>query len=346
MKIRYYISARENILYKGEFLSDGRYKSFGQHSFIYDFLISAARNGLYVDLIVDGMKNFPILKIVQPYCNIYSLAKAAYLPEPDIVVADVVDEETISLIPETCPLVCIVHDAGYVYDQCLIERASSFICMTETAFAFQSRRIDPSKLCLIHQGVDLSRFRPVKDQPERANPSVLYYSRMNIEKRTTIFSVLDNLRNGGYNFTVLGDGKLFWEVSDMFGDDGVVLNHVPCHSIPQFITRFDVIISSGRGVMEACAAGKPAICAGLGYAGMVTEQNVCDLLRRNLTGFGFDKEATTLDRDIDLAMTVDSTAWRRLAELHFDMDSFVHSFTREAARLLELNNSYSYTVKL
>jgi hypothetical protein len=164
---------------------------------------------------------------------------------------------------------------------------------------------------------------------------ILYYTRLNTEKREVIFNVLEQLRNLAHNFTVLGDGQLFWDISDSFGNDGVVINHIPCHSIPRFIAQYDVVISSGRGVMEACAVGRPAICAGLGYAGIVTSQNATSLLERNLTGYGYAKQAPTLGNDISKALALDRQEWRELAKQHFNMDAFVTSICKEAQHVNE-----------
>ena len=58
-------------------------------------------------------------------------------------------------------------------------------------------------------------------------------------------------------------GEAFWRISDEFGDQVTLINHIPCHSIHRFLTDFDVIVSSGRGAMEALARGFPRFVRGL-----------------------------------------------------------------------------------
>jgi hypothetical protein len=338
MKIWYYVSGRNNPLYGEMFYSHGRYKSYGQHSFIYDFLISACRNNVEVNLIVDELHTFPISRVVEPYCRPFHLGQGNYdTATPDLILLDVVDKHLIQHLPRICPIICIIHNAGEIYDEDMIDICDLFICMTDTAYRFQSKRIHPGKLRLINQGIDLLRFPEVPPAPPRNIHAsrILYYTRLNSEKKEVIFNVLEQLRKLAYNFTVLGDGQLFWEISDSFGHDGVVINHIPCHSIPRFISQFDLVISSGRGVMEACAVGRPAICAGLGYAGVITAGNVMALLERNLTGYGHTKQAALLHNDIATAMAVDRNEWRKLAKQHFNMDAFVTSICAEARKINE-----------
>jgi hypothetical protein len=338
MKIWYYVSARNNPLYGEMFYSHGRYKSYGQHSFIYDFLISASRNNVEVKLIVDELHTFPISRVVEPYCQPFHLGHGNYDDaKPDLILLDVVDKQLVQQIPRICPIICIIHNAGEVYEDHITDICDLFICMTDTAYRFQSKRIHPNKLRLINQGIDLLRFQEVPPSPpQNINASrILYYTRLNAEKKEVIYNVLEQLKELAYDYTVLGDGHLFWDLSDRYGHDGVVINHIPCHSIPRFISQFDIVISSGRGVMEACAVGRPTICAGLGYAGVITRDNATELLERNLTGYGHTKQASMLYNDISKALALDRNEWRKLANQHFNMDAFVASICTEARKVNE-----------
>ena len=99
--------------------------------------------------------------------------------------------------------------------------------------------------------------------------------------------------------TVLGAGEAFWRISDDFGDQVTLINHIPCHSIHRFLTDFDVIVSSGRGAMEALASGIPTLCAGFQYAGLITPENIQTLLETNLTGYGFGIPVSAIADDVD-----------------------------------------------
>jgi hypothetical protein len=86
---------------------------------------------------------------------------------------------------------------------------------------------------------------------------------------------------------------------------------------------FDVIVSSGRGAMEALASGIPTLCAGFEYAGLITPENIQTLLETNLTGYGFGIPVSAIAEDVARAMLVSPTVCRRLAEEHLAVDRYL-----------------------
>jgi hypothetical protein len=60
MNVLYTVSARGNPLYLGKFGLHGRYQTYGQHSFIYDFIAAASRRWVTVTLLVEGLSAFPL----------------------------------------------------------------------------------------------------------------------------------------------------------------------------------------------------------------------------------------------------------------------------------------------
>jgi glycosyltransferase involved in cell wall biosynthesis len=122
---------------------------------------------------------------------------------------------------------------------------------------------------------------------------------------------------------VVGDGPGFWDTSDRFGSEIILINHVPCHSIPNLLGEMDVAISLGRGAMEAMATGVPTICAGYGYAGLITEANMDSLMRYNLTGFHSDGDPTDVMADVHDALKTDRRCVRRIAENYLSASDFV-----------------------
>jgi len=55
------------------------------------------------------------------------------------------------------------------------------------------------------------------------------------------------------------DGEAFWKISDKYGRDLTLINHIPCHSIHNFLHHFDIVASARRGVFEALACGLPVV---------------------------------------------------------------------------------------
>jgi len=75
--------------------------------------------------------------------------------------------------------------------------------------------------------------------------------------------------------------------------------------------------------MEACAAGAPTLCVGLGYGGLVHRDTVATLLERNLTGYGRPLLVAELEADIDRAGTLSVEECRTVAEQHFNVERTV-----------------------
>ncbi|HEX2190535.1 MAG TPA: hypothetical protein VHG51_16625, partial [Longimicrobiaceae bacterium] len=244
-----------------------------------------------------------------------------------------VSDDVLDQLPDGVPVICIVHNAFTSFSDAFVRRCDHFVCMTETAFRHQGGQVPAHKLALVHQGVDLQRFRPAPRGPraDRSVPRVLVCSRLEGFKRPVVEAVIDSLAPREVDLTVVGDGAAFWPISDRWGARITLINHIPCHSIHNFIPGFDVVVSSGRGVMEALACGVPALCAGFGYAGPVHADNVGALLEANLTGAGMGADTSRLVHDVQRAMDVDPQVCREVAERHFCVDRFVSALLRLAA---------------
>jgi glycosyltransferase involved in cell wall biosynthesis len=326
MNILYLISASDNPLYRGRYQLHERYQTYGQHSFIYDFVVAASRRGIKIDLLVEGLHLFPLAQPLTSYCNMFDLADA---PEPgpiDLALVDEIPDRLMDWLPDGVLAFGIIHNAGSIFSAERQARCSRFICMTEAALDRQMKSIPAEKLALIHQGVNTERFKPQPKNEAKAaslQPRVLIYSRMDDGKQEVITRIVSLLMETEFQLTVLGDGASFWSMSDQFGARLTLINHIPCHSIHNFLGNFDAVVSSGRGAMEALASGLPTLCAGFDYAGPITPDNIAHLLRTNLTGYGAPSDIANAASDMRIALDVDRGIYRRMAEDYCSVDRFL-----------------------
>jgi len=344
MKIAYCVTAKGNPLYNGEFLTYERYKTFGQHSFIIDFIAAAKRNHCTIDLLIEGKESFPFQQCMQDICNVHEFSEAnSALCNADIAILDELSSEAIENIPANVYAFGLVHDAGKKLPAKKLEACNRIVCMTETAINFQRRYIDYEKLLLFPQAVDVERFT-VAGLPYNEKIRVLLFTRLVQQKRATLLGILDELLKQPelYDITVLGDGELFWEICNTYGQRITVVNHIPCISIHRFLREFDVVISSARGVMEACASGIPALCAGLGYAGVVTHERIPTLIKRNLTGYGEAIPVRNIHHHIRQALDRPRSYWRELGLKYFNMEDFVRRILNEVPRRAVNTESGNY----
>jgi hypothetical protein len=265
------------------------------------------------------------------HCSITEFSEGLrHLQEADVVIIDKLSNEAVDMINTDTLVLSFIHNAGEVIYPQQVDLSRKFICMSETAVQFQSKYIPREKLLLCHQGVDMTRFVPRVSSPPSEKTRVLVFTRLARQKRATLTAVLDELlKEDRYNITVLGDGDFFWELSNTYGNRVTVINHIPCNSIQNFLPGFDLIISSARGVMEACASGIPAICAGFGYAGVVSEEKIPGLMVRNLTGYGEQEDLSAIHQEIQKALGMHRSYWRSLSKKHFDMDNFFLKIANE-----------------
>jgi glycosyltransferase involved in cell wall biosynthesis len=338
-RILYVVSSRENPLYplySTRLMLQGRRQTYGQHSFIYDLIATLARGGWDVDLLLEGHDEFPLAKPLSRYCRVLEADRTSnetLAHRYHCALLDETPDGLLPFIPDNVPTLRIVHHAGSVYSPAVIARCTYFVCMSENSFRRHVALVGPTKARLIHQGVDLVRFRPDDSRVgSTSTTSVLLYSRLETGREVTLLAAARELAPR-MSLTVLGDGGSFWGYSDEIGQDVVLINHIPAHSIHNFLPQFQLVLSTGRGAMEALACGIPVILAGQGYGGVLTSQNIGLRLEFNLTGVEVQRSVAHVHEDAESALKLSKGNCRGIAENRLSMDRFVN----ELLALLEKN---------
>jgi hypothetical protein len=85
--------------------------------------------------------------------------------------------------------------------------------------------------------------------------------------------------------------------------------------------------------MEALATGLPVLCAGWGYAGLITEHNVEDLMRYNLTAVRAGRAPARVMSDVETALASDPRRHRAIAEQHLSMSGAVDQIVAAHAQI-------------
>jgi len=138
-----------------------------------------------------------------------------------------------------------------------------------------------------------------------------------------MWRVLERLLRCDVSLTMLGDGDAFWQISDRYGGDLTLINHIPCHSIHNFLHHFDIVASAGTGVLEALACGLPALCAGYEYGGPVLPNNIRRHMEVNITGYRMAADLAGMPQDIDRALSLGPEACRLMASEHGSVEIFL-----------------------
>ncbi|MFB7493292.1 hypothetical protein ACFC09_01065 [Streptomyces sp. NPDC056161] len=314
MHITYLLATGSNAIYDGKYSQRGRYHTYGQQSFVLDLIGTMSRAGHTVQLIVDDPARFALTSTFRGMDSVTVTEEIDPSGKTDLILVDEVPDEMLMRFDEHIPAFRIVHHAGRRSSDYLVARCARFLCMTENALSLQRKYLPEDQAVLIHQGVDLERFPAVHGTSRRPKPRVLLYCRLDSGREAVLGRIIENIDREEILLYVAGDGPGFWETSDRFGSEIILINHMPCQSIPNLLGEMDVVISLGRGAMEAMATGLPTLCAGHGYAGLITADNIASLMRYNLTAVGSDRDPALVMDDIREALDVDRHGVRALAE--------------------------------
>jgi hypothetical protein len=324
MTLLYALSALQNPLYGGKYRLRGRYQTYGQQAFVYDLVVAASRRGVKVTLMVEGLQMFPLAEPLRRHCTVVDTDDRPDVGSVDLALVDEPSETLLRAIPSGVRTLCCVHKKGTIYSEAVRERCDGFICMTEGSVDYQAKYIARDKLIFVRHGVDLQRFVPNANRlrAQDGRPHVLFYSRLDREENV-MWQILEELLRANVRLTMLGDGDAFWAISDRFGDRLTLINHIPCHSIHNFLHHFDIVVSAGRGVMEALASGLPALAAGFAYGGPVLPENIEQHLEVNLTGFSMARPLASLTDDLHRVSALGPQTCRCIAEEYCSIETFL-----------------------
>jgi glycosyltransferase involved in cell wall biosynthesis len=325
MNITYLIDGSDNSLYDGRYALSGGFHTYGQQTYILDLLTALARHGHAVRVVARQAERLPVLTALEGIAGITTTAWAG--GPADLLLIDEVADDIVAEFDPDVPAMRIIHDAQTMVSPYLADRCVRFLCMTENAVRVQQKLLPPEKCVLLRQGVDLRRFSPLDERTVPERPRLLMYCRLDDGREKTLTRLIENVDRQAIDVRVVGDGPGFWELERRFGDEILLMNHVPNRSVPRLLSDVDVVISLGRGAMEAMASDLPVLCAGYGYAGLVTATNLAKLLERNLTAYGHDRDPGLVMADIRDALATPRGVLRALAEQHFNVDAAINLLT-------------------
>ncbi|MHB8170348.1 MAG: glycosyltransferase family 4 protein [Thermincolia bacterium] len=168
----------------------------------------------------------------------------------------------------------------------IVSATKQFIAVSEEvkAMLINLHGIPEHKIKIIRNGIDVTRFRPLKP-PRRNNRNInILINDRYPEQLNNYIALAGQCRKLPFHFSLLGhyDPKLqTWLKS----------RRLPCRLVPplwnveKVIQNHDIVIGLGRSALEGMACGKPVIVYRPGQAdGIVTRRNIELIKQCNLSG--------------------------------------------------------------
>lgn len=177
-----------------------------------------------------------------------------------------------------------------------------FVAVSEEAKAnlVDNFTIPERDIEVVANPVDVERFKPQRGIGQALRKVLLINSNKNKVQKESVEQACSRL---GLNLEIVGWGKRVWNVEE-------------------YINEADLVVSLGRGVLEGLACGRAVVvCGGKGCDGMITEENIDDLLEKNFSGKRCG-QPTTVESLIDEFQKYDPGMQRinrRLALERFDV---------------------------
>ena len=163
------------------------------------------------------------------------------------------------------PMIFINHGVLPALEQPPRIPIDRYIAVNEQSVNLLQRQyVDPQKIDMVRDFVDTEQFKPV--EPLQAKPRVLFMS--NYKKWKTYYTIESACKNLGLEFRAVGSP---------YGRS---------RDVPKDINQADLVISMGRGIIEAMSCGRAAISySELLGDGYLTPQVYLESRTRNFGGY-------------------------------------------------------------
>jgi glycosyltransferase involved in cell wall biosynthesis len=232
--------------------------------------------------------------------------------------------------------------------------ASALYACSEGLRQRAHRFMPEAKICVIPNGVELDRFRPVSDRRKIENLKLLTVGRLSASKRIELLvSAVELIRRQFPSATlkIAGGGGLENQLRKLIKDKGMedfitVLGIVPAEEMPELYCESDIFVSASiqegmsNAMLEAMASGIPIIttcCEGvqelIADNGIVVEKADAKSIADAVINLAGD-ERTYNAMCVAARRRAENFSWQRVAEeylKHYRSIKSIHSFAAAGA---------------
>lgn len=202
------------------------------------------------------------------------------------------------------PLVFTIHGVSrgempLAFKNLLFRGVARVIAVSEESAAYFKSQVSypAQRVVVCRNAIDFSHFKELAKNRDR-HLNLLYVSRLDPDKRKAVEAVMDAVawvspEQPQIRLRILGGGRQFEKVRKRARalNEGIGREIITVagwvDDVAEHFADADVILGAGRCVLEALAAGKPALVVGNeGIGGLVMESNFYSLQKTNFSGRG------------------------------------------------------------
>lgn len=174
-----------------------------------------------------------------------------------------VTEHLLKFYPNT-PVICTIHSEVLDLEAPVInEQIKKYIAIRPEIkdFLVDVHNIDETKIDVIYNPIDYTRFKPSNDNIKRNNKRIIFVGTIDYLRRNTLLDLIKTTREEGNELWIVGRENGV-TMQDLITEDGGTVNHVTYHAatpnVEKLIQQCDVTagVLLGRSTIEGWMCGK------------------------------------------------------------------------------------------
>jgi glycosyltransferase involved in cell wall biosynthesis len=174
-----------------------------------------------------------------------------------------VTEHLLKFYPNT-PVICTIHSEVLDLEAPVInEQIKKYIAIRPEIkdFLVDVHNIDETKIDVVYNPIDYTRFKPSNDNIKRNNKRIIFVGTIDYLRRNTLLDLIKTTREEGNELWIVGRENGV-TMQDLIVEDGGIVNHVTYHAatpnVEKLIQQCDETagVLLGRSTIEGWMCGK------------------------------------------------------------------------------------------
>ena len=191
-----------------------------------------------------------------------------------------VTEHLLRLYPDV-PVICSIHSEVIALEHPVIsDQIKKYVAIRPEIkeFLVEQFNIEPSKIEVIYNPIDASRFRPTNSGVKNKKPKVLFVGTIDYLRRAAIEDLIETTKEEGKDLIIVGKKNDVY-LDSLLAENPHVTYHEATNSVEKFVKECDETagILLGRTTIEGWMCGKKGWIYDVDNVGSVLSKKLCDI---------------------------------------------------------------------